>query len=137
MSLVSAQLVARAAVRFMHIAIDGPDGDAVYWIERRPEESGRCVIVRYDRDGRIGDVSPSGTNVRSRVQETESAPYAVAGGILYYSDAVDNRLYRLAPGGSPEALTPDGSWLYADLAIDVRRRRLVCVREDHTPRAGA
>src|SRR5205823_5454853 len=44
----------------------------------------------------------------------------------------DQRLYRLAPAVAAEPVTPPGDWFFADCAIDVSRRRLVCVREDHT-----
>ena len=40
-------------------------------------------------------------------------------------------------GGSKQqdplyAITPAGNWFYADATFDARRRRLICVREDHS-----
>ena len=77
-------------------------------------------------------MTPAGTNVRTRVHEYGGAAYTVARGIVYYAEFADQRLYRLEPGGTPVPLTPLGDWFYADCAIDPSRRRLVCVREDHT-----
>ena len=108
------------------------DGDDTYWIEGRPEESGRSVVVKRSPDGRIADVTPAGANVRTRVHEYGGAAYAVCRGVVYYSEFADQRLYRLEPGGTPEPLTAPGDWFYADCSIDVSRQRLVCVREDHT-----
>jgi dipeptidyl aminopeptidase/acylaminoacyl peptidase len=129
-SPVTAQVVSAGAVRLSAVTVDGGD---VYWLEGRPDEGGRGVVVRRTADGRISDVTPPGTNVRSRVNEYGGAAYAVADGTLYFSEYADGRLYRLAPGSGLQPLTPPGEWCYADYAIDVPRRRLVCVREDHTP----
>jgi dipeptidyl aminopeptidase/acylaminoacyl peptidase len=128
-SSLSAQTVAAGALRLGNIAVDGDD---VYWVEGRPDEGGRSVVVRRSADGHISDATPAGTNVRTRVHEYGGAAYAVAGGVLYYSEFSDHRLYRLVPGGVPEPLTPPGDWFYADCVIDAARGRLVCVREDHT-----
>jgi len=107
------------------------DAQDVYWVEGRPEEGGRNVVVKRGRDGRVADVTPPDTNVRTRVHEYGGAAYAVSCGVVYFSDFADQRLYRLAPGGTAEALTAATDCFYADASVDERRRRLVCVREDH------
>src|SRR5258708_30879693 len=38
----------------------------------------------------------------------------------------------LQVGDVPEPLTPEGKWFYADATVDERRRRLICVREEHS-----
>jgi dipeptidyl aminopeptidase/acylaminoacyl peptidase len=108
------------------------DGDDIYWIEGRPKDDGRNVIVRRSADGRIADVTPPGTNARTRVHEYGGAAYTVYRRIVYYAEFAGQRLYRLEPGGTPEPLTPPGDWFYADCSVDPLRERLVCVREDHT-----
>ena len=128
-SPLTARRVAAGALRLGSVAVDGDD---IYWAEGRPEEDGRHVIVKRSADGRITDVTPGGTNVRTRVQEYGGAAYAVSRGVIYYSEFADQRLYRLAPGRAPEPLTAPGDWFYADCSIDPSRGRLVCVREDHT-----
>ena len=128
-SPVTAQVVAAAALRLGSILVEGDD---IYWLEGRPGEGGRGVVVKRGRDGRMTDVTPSGTNVRTRVGEYGGAAYALSDGTVYYSEFSDQRLYRVAQGGTPAAITPPGDWFYADCCIDLRRGRLVCVREDHT-----
>jgi dipeptidyl aminopeptidase/acylaminoacyl peptidase len=128
-SPIAAQTVAAAALRLGSVALDGDD---IYWIEGRPEDAGRNVIVKRSASGRIADVTPAETNVRTRVHEYGGAAYIVSRGVVYYAEFADQRLYRLEPGGAPEPLTPPGDWFYADCSIDPSRQRLVCVREDHT-----
>jgi dipeptidyl aminopeptidase/acylaminoacyl peptidase len=108
------------------------DGDDTYWLENRPSEAGRRVLVRSGPDGSIVDVLPPAFNVRTRVHEYGGGSYVVAGGVVVFSNFADGRLYRLDPGGeAPVAITPDGPWRYADLRPDTDRRRFLAVREDH------
>src|SRR6267378_882242 len=59
------------------IAVGQPsmDGDDLYWIEMRPNEGGRCVIVKRDSEGRTTDVTPPGFNARTRVHEYGGGDY--------------------------------------------------------------
>ncbi len=108
------------------------DGDDVYWIEGRPAEAGRRVLVRASRDGTTVDLTPAPFNVRTHVHEYGGGSYVVAGGTIVFSHFVDGRLYRLDPGDeTPVAITPEGPWHYADLRVDPGRRLFYAVREDH------
>lgn len=108
------------------------DGDDTYWLEARPSEAGRRVLVRSAVDGSIGDVTPAPFNVRTRVHEYGGGSYVVAGGVVVFSNFADGRLYRIDPGADvPVAITPEGPWRYADFRPDATRRRFVAVREDH------
>jgi dipeptidyl aminopeptidase/acylaminoacyl peptidase len=111
------------------------DGDDIYWSESRPGEAGRNVLVRRTKDGGREDMTPPPFNVRTRVHEYGGGAALVSRGTAYFSNFADQRLYRLAPGGAPAALTPqatDGaSWRYADGVFDEARRRWIGVREAH------
>lgn len=110
------------------------DGETIYWTEGRPSEGGRIVLVRRTPDGQIADVTPAPFNVRTRVHEYGGGAFLVAGGVAYFSNFADQRLYRVADSGAPEPLTPDlpgGVLRYADAALDAARKRLILVREDH------
>lgn len=131
-SPLTAAQVTKGALRFDHIVLDDKD---VYWLEERPAEGGRSVVVKRLPDGRTVDVSPAQTNVRSRVHEYGGAAYAVHHGTLFYSNFSDQRVYRLTPGGQPEPLTPPG-YYYADFRVDTQRNRLLAIREDHTAHNG-
>ena len=109
------------------------DGDDVYWIEGRPAEAGRSVLVHRASDGTTVDITPPPFDVRSRVHEYGGGAYVVAGGTVLFSHVKDGRLYRLDPGGdAPQPITPDGPFRYADLRFDAGRRRFIAIREDHS-----
>lgn len=127
-SRISAAVVAAQGLR---LGVVSAVGDDVYWIEGRPHESGRNVLVRRSADGTITDLTPPGLNVRTRVHEYGGRAYVAHAGVVYFSNFSDQRLYR-ASASSLVPLTPEGHWFYADPVVDARRRRLVCVREDHT-----
>ncbi len=109
------------------------DGDDVFWVEGRPAEGGRRVLVRGAADGSTADLTPPPINVRSGVHEYGGGSYIVVGGIVVFSEFADGRLYRLDPGAeAPVPITPAGPWRYADLRPDLARRRFYAVREDHS-----
>ena len=107
------------------------DGEAVYWIEQRPTEGGRNVIVRRTPDGTIADLTPRPFNARTRVHEYGGGAYAVRDGALYFSNFTDQRLYRQTGAAEPKPLTAADGLRYADAVVDTQRSRLICVREDH------
>lgn len=113
------------------------DGDDIYWLELRPAEAGRQVLVRRTRDGRMADVTPPPFNARTRVYEYGGGAYAVDNGVAYFSHFPDQRVYRLAPGAEPKPVTPAVDLRYADGVIDRKRGLMFCVREDHTGKAEA
>jgi dipeptidyl aminopeptidase/acylaminoacyl peptidase len=107
------------------------DGDDLYWLEGRPAEGGRQLVVRRRVDGRQEDLTPASYNVRTRAHEYGGGEYLVNRGVIYFSNFVDGRLYRQPVGGRVEPLTPAAALRYADMIADDRRGRLICVVEDH------
>ncbi|HIK33528.1 MAG TPA: S9 family peptidase [Oscillatoriales cyanobacterium M59_W2019_021] len=128
-SPITSEAIVADIIRLGEIA---PTPDAVYWVEGRPQEGGRNVVVRRTADGRIEDVTPAEFNVRTRVHEYGGGAFLVDGETVYFVNFADGRLYRQVVGGEPEAITPEGQWRYADFAIDRPRDRLLGIREDHT-----
>ena len=55
-SPITTELIVKDGITFTGLAVDGDD---IYWIEMRPTESGRNVIVRRTNDGSITDITPS------------------------------------------------------------------------------
>jgi dipeptidyl aminopeptidase/acylaminoacyl peptidase len=104
---------------------------AVYWIEARPMEAGRNVLVRRGADGMIEDVTPPPYNVRTRVHEYGGAAYVIAGNSVIFSNFADQLLYRLDPGGAPRRFSARTGARYADGRFDPAHNRLVLVREEH------
>jgi dienelactone hydrolase len=113
-------------------------GDEIYWLEGRPQEQGRNVIVRAGPDGAAADITPTGFNIRTRAHEYGGGSWLVAGGTCIFSNFSDQRLYRQYTGQSdpepltPAPLSPKHHLRYSDGVLDQGRRRWIGVREDHT-----
>jgi len=128
-SPITSDLIVSGTIGLGQVVLDRED---IYWIEMRPEESGRSVIVCRTRDGEITDVTPPGFNVRTRAHEYGGGAFTVKDGVTYYSNFADQRLYRQVPGSPPQPLTPEGALRFADGVIHPLQTRLICVCEDHS-----
>ena len=150
-SPISARDVAEGARRIDDLAAAG---DRVCWIERRPEEGGRNVLVCRRPDGATETLTPAGYDVRSRVHEYGGGAFCLRPGNAGVSPASgapplsgapepphafvnfqDQRVY-LAGAGPPIPLTPADGAHYADLTPDPHRRRLIAVQERPDPAGG-
>ena len=99
-SPITARLIAESG-----IALGGLQTAAgqLFWVEMRPLEDGRSVLVRRTADGEILDVVPATANTRTLVHEYGGGIYALHaaadGGVTaYYSEFEDQRLYRVEVG---------------------------------------
>ena len=128
-SPITTDLIVSGAVGLGQISLDGYE---VYWVEMRPSEGGRMVIVRRGSDGTILDVTPEPYSVRTRVHEYGGGAFLVAEGTVFFSNFADQRMYRQDRDGEPRAITPEAPLRYADGVFDTLRGRVICVREDHT-----
>ena len=128
-SPITATAIASESFGLAQVAIDGDD---LYWTETRPWEGGRSVIVRLSADGETSDVTPAGFNVRNRVHEYGGGAFTVHDGVVYFTNDSDQRVYAHKPDEAPIPLTPDDSRRYADLEVDQRHNRILCVCEDHS-----
>lgn len=126
-SPITADLIVAGTIGLGQIALDGED---VYWIEGRPSEGGRNVIVRRTPDGKVTDITPSPFNARTRVHEYGGGAYTVKDGTIYFSNFADQRLYQQTPESEPQPLTPANNRRYTDAVIDSQRGRLICICED-------
>ena len=62
------------------------DGGHVYWVEGRPQEQGRYVVVRADAAGQTTDMTPPAYNARTRVHEYGGGSWTVRNGTVYFSN---------------------------------------------------
>jgi dipeptidyl aminopeptidase/acylaminoacyl peptidase len=125
----------RAAQACMRLAETRAFGESTYWIERRPNEDGRYVVVRADAGADPRDVTPPGFSARTRVHEYGGGSYTVFGDTVFFTDDRDQRLYRHREGEEPVAVTPEPpverGLRYADPDVSPDGERLACVRERH------
>ena len=128
-SPITTDLIVSGSIGLGQVALDGED---IYWVEMRPSEGGRMVLVKHDPEGEIVDVTPEPYSVRTRVHEYGGGAFLVHEEVVYFSNYSDQRIYRQENDGEPQAITPDVEMRYADGCFDPTRNRIICVREDHT-----
>jgi dipeptidyl aminopeptidase/acylaminoacyl peptidase len=128
-SPITSDLIATQSIGLSEVRIDGEE---TYWLESRPHEGGRYVVVRHIRGTAYGeDINPEPFNARTRAHEYGGGAWTVSAGVVYFSNFADGRLYRMERGGHwPYAISPEGPWKFADGLIDTRRRRWIGVREE-------
>lgn len=102
-------------------------GDEIWWGESVPAEGGRTTV----RSSNGNEMLTGPWNARSRVHEYGGGAWtADADRTLYFVEARDQRVYRVTPGGIPDALTAVGA-RYGGLSV--QSGRLLAVREDLRP----
>lgn len=102
-----------------------------WWLEGRPDESGRQVLIRREADGTLTRMTPEGFNARSRVHEYGGAATLISGDLIVVSDFATGRLHRVVRPAELVPITPEREWRYADMIHDEARNRLIAIREDH------
>lgn len=111
------------------------DGDLGFWLEGRPGEQGRQVLVARDRNARIFDVVGRPFSIRTLVHEYGGRCAIAACGEAYFSSYDDQCLYRVIEGQSPVAITASPEVLrshrYAALVLTPDAKAIICVRERH------
>lgn len=126
-SPLSASDVAKAGVSASWPSIVGDD---VWWVETRPIEAGRRVIVSQA----LGDLIEAPFSASHSVHEYGGRSYLgvkdSSGYKLYFVNKSDQRIYFKTENKSPVPITPDskGAHRYAEL-IQVGEE-IWCVRED-------
>jgi hypothetical protein len=128
-SPITAQMLVQGAVGFGDMSIDG---DTLYWVESRPEEAGRYVIVRRTPDGKIADVLPPPFSDRTTAHEYGGGALLAAEAVIYFSNYADQRIWRIKPCQPPQPLTALGPLRFADCVLDRARHRLIGICEDHS-----
>ena len=105
----------------------------LYWLEQRPHEAGRGVIVRYDPVSDLrSDITPSNYSVRSKVHEYGGGDFLATCDGIFFVNNVDQCVYSQAADGV-RTLTRQYSidTRYADFSYCEQRKLLCCVRERH------
>ena len=114
------------------------DGNNIYWLEKRPQEKGRSIIVGYIggkskaaiSPRNIKNITPAPLSVRSKIHEYGGGAYTVVANTIYFSNYADDRIYQQVLNRSPQPLTNKLQQRYGDMIVDDRRNRLICVCED-------
>jgi dipeptidyl aminopeptidase/acylaminoacyl peptidase len=128
-SPITSELIVAGSIGLAEPIFDGND---IYWLEKRPTEGGRNVIVKMSLDGTIKDITPPPFNVRNRVHEYGGGAFLVINGEIFFSNFQDQRIYKHTENIPPQPLTEESKQRFAEFIFDRGKNRLICVCEDHT-----
>lgn len=105
-SRVTAALVAGKTLALSEISTDG---NAVFWLERRPAEKGRSVLMRWSEGQGVKEALPPQYDVATRVHEYGGGAYAARAGRLAFSDKPSGAVWLVPqPGAQPVPVAGGG-----------------------------
>src|SRR5215813_4012136 len=111
-SPITTDMIVAKTISFSSPQLDGAD---TYWIEGRPSEGGRNVIVRR-RGSRTRDMIAPPFNARTRVHEYGGGAYLARGGDIVFSHFANQRPYLVRPGGEPHLIGSTSGAISTDTA---------------------
>ena len=113
------------------VSIDEPklSEESIYYLERRPQEGGRCVIVKVTNN-KTSDVLPSPYSARSRVHEYGGGSYCIAGQQVLFINDTDQDIYCIN-NDDITRITTEKNKRFADFCYDKHLHRLIAVCETH------
>jgi dipeptidyl aminopeptidase/acylaminoacyl peptidase len=130
-SPITAEMVARAGTSLSGVWLE----DRVAWfLEGRPSEGGRVVVMRAEPGEEPVDVTPASFNVRTTAHEYGGGAFCVYRGTVFFSNYDDQRLYRQVPGKAPLPITAaveEKRHRYADGRVTADGSLWIGVRERH------
>jgi dipeptidyl aminopeptidase/acylaminoacyl peptidase len=129
-SPISAGRVATGGVWLAEVSLSG---GVPRWLETRPADDGRYVVVTGQPGSEPRDLIPRGFSARTKVHEYGGGSWWTHGDVLFFTNFEDQRLYRQVGSNDPLPITPDsgGRWRYADGRTTTDGSTVICVRERH------
>lgn len=106
------------------------DGQSIYVVEGRPNEGGRCAIMRGTA-GKMEEILPESYSARSKVHEYGGAPCAGKNGTIYFVNGDDQNIHILK-GDVVSWVVTDPGIRFADLIVHPSEKWLYSVQEEHT-----
>ena len=82
-SPITTDLVVAGVIGLGQIALDDED---IYWMEMRPSEEGRMVVVKRNSAGEVTDITPKPFSARTKVHEYGGGEYIVYDGVVYFTN---------------------------------------------------
>ena len=116
------------------MVIVDPITSSIYHLESRPSEAGRSVIVDTIK---VEDVYGSEWSAKTRVQEYGGGAAIAYGGVIYFTNVPDLRVYKVdvGSGSDPVAVTPGNFPLCCLAFVPSMMNHLVLagIYREHTP----
>ncbi|MGJ8688672.1 MAG: alpha/beta hydrolase family protein [Gammaproteobacteria bacterium] len=116
-----------------------PWRDGVLYLLTMPEEDNALALMYTSGTDVSIRVSPQGFSLRSRVHEYGGLPFGCSDQDIYFCNFKDQQIYRQGFNSETESFDApvqitafaSNEVRYAEIIVDEKRHRLICVREDH------
>jgi len=125
-SKISTQLIVSDSISIDEVSVLA---GSIYYIERRPQEAGRCVIIKIT-DGVPIDILPAPYSARSRVHEYGGGCYCIHKNTVYFINDSDQDIYLIKDKKISRITTADNK-RFADFSYDKKFNRLIAICETH------
>lgn len=126
-SPITSKMLTGGSIKFLDIFVDGND---FYISELRPSEKGRSTILKFN--GKIFDeILDNKFNARTKVHEYGGLSFAVKDSEIYFSNFVDQRIYKKNKKGKYFPITDVSTDRYANFIIDETKNLIFSVQEEH------
>ena len=125
-SIISSELIVSDSITIDEVKLTE---NAIYYIERRPQEAGRCVILGVT-GGVVHDILPAPFSTRSRVHEYGGGSYCVDGELIFFINDSDQEIYAIYDR-QISRLTRSENKRFADISYDRTRNCLIAICESH------
>ena len=127
-SPITSDLIVSQTIGIGSVSIDK---GRIFWLEKRPQEQGRSLLVSYEGEAEVKNFTPAPLSVRSKIHEYGGGAFVVEQNTIYFSNYHDGRIYHQVIGTKPYPLTETLNHRYGDIVVDRQRNRLICISEDH------
>lgn len=127
-SPLSAQNIASQSLGLSDLCVDG---NKVYWLENRPNEKGRGVVVSCDEQGVYCDETPNTISVSAQVHGYGGGAFCMKDDFLYFSDAKSGVVYcKNLQQNKIVAVTQESPYFYADFCPNASHTFIYCIRKN-------
>ena len=90
-SIITPDKIIEGGLKFNEVRIDNRD---IYFIEGRPSESGRSVILKQNSDGTTTDVISDNFNSRNAVHEYGGGSFVVRERVVFFTNWEDQLIIK-------------------------------------------
>lgn len=107
-------------------------GDDLYYLESRPEEAGRRVLMKRMNDGSVRQLTKEGFSLRTRVHEYGGGAYCISKKAVYFVNDFDGQIYRQSLNDWNDVLKVTDlpkETIMAGLEVDSEDRFLLAISE--------
>jgi len=125
-SAISAELIVSDSVSLDEVKLSSK---CIYYIERRPQENGRCVIVKATNNTST-DMLPAPYSARTRVHEYGGGSYCIYNQRVFFSNDSDQDIYCIE-NSQITRITSSKNKRFADFSYDKKNHRVIAICETH------